>query len=103
MEHDTRYLYSGDGIAFKDKEELQQFITDYEGTLFPRNRENCFVLWRFRREYVFLPQEEWEKVDAPIVERILDFHPEQVKIAKDMEKHITAFYHIRHEDSNINL
>lgn len=102
-EPDTRYLYSGDGIAFKDEDELQQFITDYEGTMFPGNRENSFVLWCFRREYVFLPQEEWEKVDAPIVERRLNFHPEQVKTAKDMEKHITTFYRIRHEESNINL
>ena len=30
-----------------------------------------------------------EKIDAPAVERRLNFHPEQVKIVKDMEKHIT--------------
>ncbi len=102
-EHDTRYLYSGDGIAFKDEDELQQFITDYEGVLFSGNWENSFVLWCFRREYVFLPQKEWEKVDAPIVERRLNFHPEQVKIVKDMDKHITTFYRIKSESDNINL
>ena len=31
----------------------------------------------------------------PAVERKLNFHPEQVKIVKDMEKHITYFYRIK--------
>ena len=49
----------------------------------------------FRREYVFLPSAEWEKIDAPVTERRLNFYPEQVKIVKDMENHITCFYRIK--------
>ena len=56
------------------------------------------MVWCFRREYVFLPLSEWEKIDAPAVERRLNFHPEQVKIVKDMEKHITYFYRIQSQD-----
>ena len=52
----------------------------------------------FRREYVFLPLSEWEKIDVPAVERRLNFHPEQVKIVKDMEKHITYFHRIQSQD-----
>ena len=88
-------LYHGDGIAFRNEAEFRQFLKDYEGTVFKGNRENQIVVWCFRREYVFLPSDEWEKIGAPAEERRLNFHPEQVKIAKDMEKHITYFYRIK--------
>lgn len=38
------------------------------------------------------------KIDVPAVERRLNFHPEQVKIVKDMEKHITYFHRIKSQD-----
>ena len=88
-------LYQGNGIAFRDKAEFQQFLDDYEGTVFKGNRPAQTVVWCFRREYVFLPLTEWEKIEIPAVERKLNFHPEQVKIVKDMEKHITYFYRIK--------
>ena len=36
-----------------------------------------------------------EKIESPAVERRLNFHPEQVKIVKDMEQHITYLYRIK--------
>lgn len=90
----ARNLYQGFDAAFSDEKEFQQFLKDYEGTVFKGNWGNDIVVWCFRREYVFLPLAEWEKIDAPAEERRLNFHPEQVKIVKDMEKHITFFYRI---------
>ena len=92
---ETGNLYQGFDIAFRDEAELQQFVEDYEGTIFKGNWPTQIVLWCFRREYVFLPLSEWEKIESPAVERRLNFHPEQVKIVKDMENHITCFYRIK--------
>ena len=94
-ESESGNLYQGFDIAFRDEAEFWQFLKDYEGTVFKGNWENQIVLWCFRREYVFLPSAEWKTVDAPAEERRLNFHPEQVKIVKDMEKHITYFYRIK--------
>ena len=94
-ESENGNLYQGFDIAFRDEAEFQQFLKDYEGTVFKGNWENQIVLWCFRREYVFLPLAEWETVDAPAEERRLNFYPEQVKIVKDMERHITYFYRIK--------
>lgn len=86
---DTGNLYQGDGIAFRDETEFRQFLKDYEGTVFKGNWENQIVVWCFRREYVFLPSAEGQR---------LNFHPEQVKIVKDMEKHTTYFYRIQSQN-----
>ena len=91
----ARNLYQGFDAAFGDEAEFQQFLKDYEGTVFKGNWENQIVVWCFRREYVFLPLSEWEKIDATIEKRRLNFYYEQVKIVKDMEKHITYFYRIK--------
>ncbi len=94
-ESEAGNLYQGFDIAFRDEAELQQFVEDYEGTIFRGNWPTQIVLWCFRREYVFLPLSEWEKIESPAVERRLNFHPEQVKIVKDMEQHITYLYRIK--------
>lgn len=60
-----------------------------ERIVFKGYQENQIVLWRFRHENRFLPQHEWDKIDAPAVKRRLNFHPEQVKLVKDMDSHIT--------------
>ena len=94
----ARNLYRGFDAAFSNEEEFQQFLKDYEGTVFEGNWESNIVVWCFRREYVFLPLAEWEKIAAPAEERRLNFYPEQVKIIKDMEKHITYFYRIKSQN-----
>lgn len=96
---EARNLYQSLDIAFHNEGDFQQFLQDYEGTVFQGNWENQIVVWCFHREYVFLPLSEWEKIDAPAVERRLDFHPEQVKIVKDMERHITYFHRIKPQNS----
>ena len=94
-ESEAGNLYQGFDIAFRNEAELQQFVEDYEGTIFNGNWPTQIVLWCFRREYIFLPLPEWEKIESPAVERRLNFHPEQVKIVKDMEQHITYLYRIK--------
>ena len=69
--------------------------------MFKGNRENQIVLWCFRHENRFLPQHEWDKIDAPAVERHLNFYPEQVKLVKDMDSHITCCYRIKPEIDNL--
>ncbi len=91
-------LYQGYDAAFQDETDFQQFLEDYDGTVFQGNWENQIVVWCFHREYVFLPLAEWEKINTLAVERRLAFHPEQVKIVKDMEQHITYFYRIKPQD-----
>ena len=95
---EARNLYQSLDIAFHNEEDFQQFLQDYEGPVFKGNWKDQIVVWCFRREYVFLPLSEWEKIDVPAVERRLNFHPEQVKIVKDMKKHITYFYRIKSQD-----
>jgi hypothetical protein len=91
-------LYQSLDIAFGNEADFQQFLKDYEGTVFKGNWPTQIVLWCFRREYIFLSLPEWEKIDAPVEERRLNFHPEKVKIVKDMEKHITCFYRIKSQN-----
>ena len=98
---DACNLYQGFYKAFKTEEDFQQFLKDYEGTVFKGNRENQIVLWCFRHENRFLPQHEWDKIDAPAVQRRLNFHPEQVKLVKDMDSHITYCYRIKPENNNL--
>ena len=67
-----------------------------QGQLGKPDRTLCF-----RHENRFLPQHEWDKIDAPAMERRLNFHPEQVKLVKDMDSHITYFYRIKPEIDNL--
>ena len=94
-------LYQGFDIAFRNESEFQQFLKDYEGTVFKGNWENQVVLWCFRHENRFLTRHEWDKIDAPAVERRLNFFPEQVKLVKDMDSHITYCYRLKPENNNL--
>ena len=98
---DACNLYQGYDMAFRTEEDFRQFLKDYEGTVFKGNWENQIVLWCFRHENRFLPQHEWDKIDAPAMERRLNFHSEQVKLVKDMDSHITYCYRIKPEIDNL--
>ena len=98
---DARNLYQGFDKAFRTEEDFLQFLKDYEGTVFKGNQENHIVLWCFRHENRFLPQHEWDKIDVQAVERRLNFYPEQVKLVKDMDSHITYCYRIKPEIDNL--
>ena len=90
-------LYDGREIAFGSEEELQEYINDHNGTIFTCSDPTLFVLWCYKRQIEFLPLDEWNKMDVEAVERRLSYRPEQVKIVKDMENHITTFYRIKSE------
>ena len=98
---DARNLYRGFDKAFRTEEDFQQFLKDYEGTVFKGNWENQIVLWCFRHENRFLTRREWDRIDAPAVERRLNFHPEQVKLVKDMDSHITYCYRLKPGSNNL--
>ena len=95
MDTEEGNLYQSFDIAFRDETDFRQFLEDYEGTVFKGNWANQIVVWCFRHENRFITQDEWNRIDEPAVERRLNFYPEQVKIVKDMEQHITRFYRVK--------
>ena len=95
MDTEKGNLYQSFDIAFRNETDFRQFLEDYEGTVFKGNWANQIVVWCFRHENRFITQDEWNKIDEPAVERRFNFYPEQVKIVKDMEQHITYFYRIK--------
>lgn len=90
----SNYLYKGDCIAFRDDAEFDRFREDYEATVFPGNWEDRLVVWCFRKKTEFLPEDEWNRLALPVQERMRNCRPTRVKIDKDMERHVTTFYHI---------
>ena len=96
-------LYDSMQIAFRNEDELQEYAKDHNGTIFTCSDPTLFVLWCYKRQFEFLPLDEWKKIDAEAMERRLSYRPEQVKIVKDMENHISTFYRIKPESDNINL
>ena len=90
-------LFDSIQIAFRDEDELQEYVKDHNGTIFTCSDPTLFVLWCYKRQFEFLTLDEWNKVDAEAVERRLSYRPEQVKIVKDMENHISTFYRIKPE------
>ena len=97
VDPDACNLYDSMQIAFRDEDELQEYVRDHNGTIFTCSDPTLFVLWCYKRQFEFLPLDEWNKVDAEAVERRLSYQPEQVKIVKDSEKHISTFYRIKPE------
>ena len=93
-------LYQGDGIAFHSEEEFYEYVCDHEGTTFPGIWPTQIVLWCFNHENRYLLPADWHELNADATERRFSGSPEQVKIVKDIEKHTTIFYHIRHENTN---
>ena len=96
-------LYDSMQIAFRNEDELQEYVKDHNGTICTCSDPTLFVLWCYKRQFEFLPLDEWKKIDAEAVERRLSYRPEQVKIVKDMENHISTFYRIKPESDNTNL
>lgn len=103
VDPDACNLYNSMQIAFRDEDELQEYIKDHNGTIFTCSDPTLFVLWCYKRQIEFLPLGEWNKIEAEAVERRLSYNPELVKIVKDTQKHITIFYRIKQESDNTNL
>lgn len=91
---ESRYLYHGDGIAFRNDDELQKFKELFEATVFPGNWENQIVMWCFREKLEFITEEEWECLDLPVHEKMYNGSIRKVKIVKDIERHTVTLYHI---------
>lgn len=91
---ESRYLYHGDGIAFRNDDELHKFKELYEATVFPGNWESQLMMWCFREKHELVQEKEWDSLDLPVHERMLNGSIRKVKIAKDMERHIVTIYRI---------
>lgn len=89
------YLYHGDGIAFKDETEFNQFVEDFEGKVFPGNLENHFVVWCYRDVLQNLSQAEWDALDAPASRRRIYNEAQPVKVVKDHTAHERICYYVQ--------
>ena len=90
-------LYRGDCIYFRREEEFRQFLSDYEGTVFPALDPKSVIVWCYRDEERAVSQKEWDALDAPVSERSLYNAPRPVKLVKDRERHTTVCYYVRPE------
>ncbi|MDR0231976.1 MAG: DUF4121 family protein [Dysgonamonadaceae bacterium] len=59
------YEYAGDGIAWKNKNEFDEFINKYKGVVFTGNWLNQIVVWCYREKTVLVKLEELEKMNLP--------------------------------------
>ena len=92
---DSRYLYKGDYIAFRDDAEFDRFKEDYEATVFPGNWKTQFVVWCFQDKTELLSEDEWNRLDLPVRERMYNGRLTKIKVGKDMEHHVTTNYRIK--------
>lgn len=100
-ETNAEYLYQGIGISCKDEEEFEQFLLDHEGTVFPGNWKNHVVVWCFNHSVKGISREQWDAMDVPVSERVVQGRKRPVKICKNREKHESVFHYISPETSLI--
>ena len=88
-------LYRGECISFGSEEEFQQFLSDYEGTVFAAPDPKSVIVWCYRDEQTAVSQEKWDALDAPVTERRIYNAPQPVKLVKDHGRHTTVCYFVR--------
>lgn len=89
------YMYLGDGIAFQNEQEFEEFVALYHGTLIPTNAtESCnsYVLWCYRQQDKVLSAEEWDKIACPSDSRYFYGREKLVKTVVDDAKHLVTAY-----------
>jgi hypothetical protein len=59
------YEYTSDGIAWKNRHELDEFIKKYKGVVFFCEKQNHFVVWCYREKKVIVEPEELERMNLP--------------------------------------
>jgi hypothetical protein len=91
----AQYLYTGEGLKFKDEGEYREFLELFCGTEFPGYWNNQWVIWCYCDEFKSLPLAEWKAVNAPVTIRKIGALPMNVKIQKDHEKHEVITFYIR--------
>jgi len=64
-EENERYQYLGDGIAWKNKYKLDEYINKYKGVVFPGHYINQIVVWCYREKTIHVELEELEKMNLP--------------------------------------
>ena len=85
------YEYTGDGIAWKNRNELDEFIKKYKGVVFSGNWRNQFVVWCYREKKVLVEPKELEEMNLPDTTILLNgIRPAKMKI--DDENKIIIHY-----------
>ena len=59
------YEHASSDIAWRNKDELDEFINKYKGVVFPGNWPNQIVVWCYREKTVLAGAEELEKMNLP--------------------------------------
>ena len=88
------YLYRGEGVYLKTEKALEDFLRDSEGTIFPGNWSNQFVVWCFHEIEKGISLKQWEAMDAPVILRKIYQKLQEVKVYKDMEAHKIIYFYV---------
>ena len=87
------YLYKGSGYAFNSEEELQEFLNSFCGTIVPEGKD--YTVWCCCDVIRCIPREEWQAIESPIFQRIIDRQPVYVKTIKDLECFTVFTYYFK--------
>lgn len=80
-------LYRTNGREIGDEAAFQTFLHDYKATVFPGRSPRQLVVWCYRPAERPLSQEQWDALDAPIVDCRIYNVPQPVKILYDDLRH----------------
>lgn len=85
------YLYHGGGLAFKNQQELDGYISLFKGRLYSNYWPNSYILWCYFEEKVNLSAPIWDDLDLPVIaNKIKGCNP--LKINVDESKHTIYLY-----------
>ena len=62
---DAYYQYLSDKIAWRNRNELNEFVEKYKGVVFGGHYPNQLIIWCYREQTVRVSLEEFEKLDLP--------------------------------------
>jgi len=80
--------YLGEYIAWKNKEEFDEYVKWVKGTIFPGYWPNQLVLWGYQIQKNNLSKEDWCELNLPIK----TYQKEDVKYQYDDQNHIVYIY-----------
>lgn len=73
---------------------MQEFLNAYKGTIFPGNWSNQMVVWCFHDKIQGVSCDEWNAIDTPVIQRVINSMLHDVKIRKDMENPTVVTYYV---------
>lgn len=100
VEH-CHWTYNGCGLTCKDDKDFMQFVDDHDGTVFVGGPKGRIVIWCYYHADTRLSDNEWEKINAPVVLRKIQGKMLCVKIVKNKSTHTTIYYY--KEDDTLGL